>query len=138
MSTYSSYFSGAEGRTMPPFLSSNDSWQISHHPYQQTRTREQWSEEGGTGRSQRGNPAACSETPLTVASCWDLCRCTKLFPLYFFKEKFPKEPLRSCPGADQTHLSHPTDPSKPLPFPAHPVKGHDGIRPCQVFQACFL
>lgn len=63
---HGSYFSGAEGRKTPPLLFSNDSWQVSHHPYQHTRTREQWSEEsqGGSGGSQRGNPTACLKTPL--------------------------------------------------------------------------
>lgn len=37
------------------------------------------------------------DSTVTVASCWDVCKCTKKFALFVFKEKFSKEPLKSCP-----------------------------------------
>jgi len=86
------------------------------------------------------------DSTVTVASCWDVCRCTKKFGLFFFlKKSFPRNLLKvvlSAAGADQMHPLYPIDPSKPPPFPACSAKGQDSsvsIWPRrQAFQRCFV
>lgn len=81
---------------------------------------------------------------VTVASCWDVCRCTKKLVL-FLNKSFLRNLLKvvlSADGADQTHPWYLTDPSKPAPFLGYPVKGQDSSVSTwpwrQVFQRCFV